>query len=151
MVTKVSYRRQFSLSASAKLTLMMVTVMGFVGGWNFLARLEDRKKLQPNESELIPAQVAMPLLVTPTPWPTVAPLSKSAPIPTLQPTLTTFGQYINATQNGNLATQVREVGVEIMPALAPLPTLAPLPALPAPPPPPQVALQSIAPAHTAGS
>jgi hypothetical protein len=122
-------RSPLKFTASGKITLTAVSLIGFIGGWNMIARLENH-----------PAQAA-PVNVTPQPvitpaaratiWPTIAPLPELSPAPTLA--LNLSGEI------GGLAVNVDQ-GVKLTPVeLVPLPTLAPLPELPQAPPPAPVA------------
>ncbi len=132
---KNNKRRPAKFTGSAKITITALSMLGFVGGWNMIARIEA-SEAQAGEPAMAPLPSAQPVtaqaeaLPLPTPWPTIAPLPQLAPIPTLVPTLTAAGE---------VAVQVQPVAnIELAPMqLAPLPTMAPLPPIPeAPPPPP---------------
>ena len=121
-------------TGSAKVTLAAFSLIGFVGSWNLIARVEDR---QAKANELPPPPLApaiAPVVIAPmpTPWPTVAPLPELQAIPTLR-------SVANPAIGAAPATEINPViTLDIAPIqLAPLPTMAPLPPMPdAPPPPP---------------
>lgn len=131
-------RKRAAFTGSAKVTLAALSVLGFIGGWDVLARLDQNKTAQASEPAPVSPASNARVLVQPTPWPTIPPLPELSPIPTLLPTLTTAGQpgdSLAAVQSGQ---PIAPAAIQIAPAptLAPLPALAPLPTLPAPPPPP---------------
>jgi len=137
--TIVSKRRKpAKFTTSARLTLTAFSVMGFIGGWNIIGRLE--KQANPTD-EPAPAPSPLPwptpasASVSPTPWPAIQPLGKLPPIPTLEPAFTNGGQ---PAQTGTQLDTPTSSSVQFapIPTLAPLPALEPLPTIPAPPPPP---------------
>jgi|GEM_PF-1681479 len=136
IISSTRYNRA-KFTTSAKLALTAFSVMGFIGGWNMIGRVE--KQLNRNDK---PAPAPSPSLwptptsitVSPTPWPTIQPLTELPPIPTLVPTFTTVG---HPAQSGTQLDTAPSTSVQFVP----IPTLAPLPALelptiPPPPPPP---------------
>lgn len=116
------------LTHSSRISLTALSLLGLLGGWNMIARLE-KQEVQADESTPLPLPVVGPTSIppSPTPWPTVQPLAELPPIPTLVPTLTTQGQN---------AVNLAPLPLISLPTPVALPTLAPLPALPTPPPPP---------------
>lgn len=122
-------RKSKKFTGSAKIALGALSVTGFVGGWNFIGRLEAQEK-QPD-----PLSSPQPVLVLPTstPLPAISPLPGIAPIPTLA------NRTVKIVVNSANAASSIEPNKAIpapLPAIAPLPTLAPLPPMPQPPPPP---------------
>lgn len=139
-VTRISpgrkNRRKFT--TSTKVTVTALSVLSFIGGWDLIARLENQDA-QADALPSTPAPALSPTAISlpATPWPTIPPLAELPPIPTLLPTLTTFGQIdasIQPLRGGD--SSVGRIELAPLPVLAPLPTLAPLPPMPAPPPPP---------------
>jgi hypothetical protein len=134
-------RKRAKFTNSTKVTLAALSVMGFIGGWDFIARLDSNKEAQassPNAGNLpLASSPAAEPIIRPTPWPTVPPLAELAPIPTLVPTRTIDGQ-VPGSLGDTLAVRQDNAPAQIapIPTLAALPTLAPLPTLPPPPPPP---------------
>lgn len=100
------------------MTLAALSLLGFLGGWDTVARFTSRQTKPDNPP---PSPVYRQAPVVPTPWPTIAPL------PTLPP-VTPLASDLGLPIGSDLPLMA---GV---PQLAPLPTLAPLPPLPAPPP-----------------
>ena len=141
--TQKSKRKRTKFSGNAKITLAAVSMIGFVGGWNLIARLEH-EEAQANEPQPFnPEPVLQPASLAPTstPWPAIPPLPELSPIPKLRPTLTTaqLGDTLTPSQQGDtLKPLLDPVAVQVapLPTLAPPPPLAPLPPLPEPPPPP---------------
>jgi hypothetical protein len=125
-------RAPIKFTAAGKMTLTAVSLIGFIGGWNVIARLENQPA-QAAPANPVPAPIITPTPAGVTAWPTISPLPAVPPIPTLA-------------LSSSDAARAPEVNVgqvlELAPVdLAPLPTLAPLPDLPqAPPPPPPVVL-----------
>lgn len=137
IISSTRYNRA-KFTTSAKLTLTAFSVMGFIGGWNMIGRME--KQLNPTDEPApspspslwpTPASLAIP----PTPWPTIQPLTELAPIPTLEPAFTNVGQPAQSEAQLDTSTSAL-VQFAPIPTLAPLPALAPLPTIPPPPPPP---------------
>lgn len=130
-------RKPTKFTTTGKITLTAVSVIGFIGGWNAIARLENQQA-QASEATLSPLPVLTPaaaIPAAPTPWPTVSPLAALPPIPTLAPQFSTTDVQTGsqAVAGASPANRVQMAPLQ----LAPLPTLAPLPAVPqAPPPPP---------------
>lgn len=121
-------RKPAKFTATGKITLTAVSLIGFIGGWNLIAQAENQPA-QANEPAFEPTVHPVIISATATPWPTIAPLAQLPPIPTLA-----AGASIQAAQSTLAANPV--ASVELVPLqLAPLPTLAPLPAQAAPPPP----------------
>jgi len=143
MRTKLK-RKPKGLTAGAKTLLAAFSMLGFIGGWNAIARLEwqDVQADEPSQPTITPTSTS--IRPTPTPWPTIPPLAKIPPIPTLSPALITVGQAANPVQAGlpDSGPGVGEANAFVqtapLPTPAPLPTLAPLPPMPEllPPPPP---------------
>ena len=71
-------RKRVKFTTSAKVTLAAMSVMGFIGGWDLIARLEssDAQAGPQIPDDLLPAlrPVTEPA-ITPTPWPTIPPLA----------------------------------------------------------------------------
>jgi hypothetical protein len=137
-------RKRVKFTGGAKVTLAALSMISFVGGWDLIARL-DNKEAQASPPSPVDAQNQL-LLPVATPWPTIPPLPNFAPVPTLVPTQTT-AQLSDSPQpqrqGDTLAGSANAAPLQIapVPTLVPLPTLAPLPAmpqLPPPPPPPPV-------------
>lgn len=127
-------RRPAKFTGGAKVTITALSLLGFVSGWNLIARVEAGEA-QAGEPAATPLPGPPPVTslsdTLPTPWPTIAPLPELAPIPTLVPTLTTNGAITNQAQPALDTLDLAPV------QLSPLPTMAPLPPMPeAPPPPP---------------
>ncbi len=131
-------RKRAAFSGSAKVTLTALSVLGFIGGWDVIARLDNNKEAQASKPAPVNPEANTRLVAQPTPWPTIPPLPELSPIPTLAPTLTTAGLPGSSLTSTQPSLQIEPAAVQIapVPTLAPLPALAPLPTLPAPPPPP---------------
>lgn len=139
--TIVSKRRKpAKFTTSARLTLTAFSVMGFIGGWNMIGRMEKQAN-PPNEPAPTPSPLPGPTpasaSVSPTPWPTIRPLGQLPPIPTLEPAFTNGGQPAQLGTQLDTSTS-SPVQFAPIPTLAPLPALEPLPTIPAPPPPPPI-------------
>ena len=130
------------ITPALKVTMGALSVLGVVGGWNIIGRLEETplpKTLSSRKS----------LHPTPTPLPPVPHLGRRSSHlqrPRLEikplPTLATSEMGAQADVPGQVAAGSFDLSA--MPSAAPLPTLAPLPSIPEyvpppPPPPPQVA------------
>jgi hypothetical protein len=131
-------RKRAAFTGSAKVTLAALSVLGFIGGWDVIARLDHHKEAQASEPVPVSPAANARVLAQPIPWPTIPPLPELSPIPTLVPTLTTAGQRGDSLAAAQPGQQIAPAAIQIapLPTLAPLPALAPLPTLPAPPPPP---------------
>jgi hypothetical protein len=131
-------RKRAAFTGSAKVTLAALSVLGFIGGWDVIARLDHQKEAQASEPAPLSPVVNANRLLQPTFWPTIRPLPELSPIPTLAPTLTTARQLGEALAAGQSGQPIEPAAIQFapVPTLAPLPALAPLPTLPAPPPPP---------------
>ena len=124
---KLPKRKPKKFSGSAKVTLTAVSLLGFVGGWNVIARLESQKaESNPPLDDPATAQVNILPVSTATPWPTIAPLVDIPPIPTLNPSLTTMKEDLQPVVAGNVTYRGAPTSV----SLKPLPTFAPLPPMP---------------------
>lgn len=152
-LTKISMRRRpGKFTASAKITLTAFSVMGFVGGWNLIGRLE-KQSTPAIEPTLNPVSFPTPATTanraTPTPWPAIPPLPEIPPIPTLDLASANLNQLSGNTPltNSNPDT----IHIAPIPTLAPLPTPAPLPTIPAPPPPPPPVIMPAGGNHSGGS
>lgn len=127
-------RKPVKFTGTAKVTLTALSLLGFIGGWNIIARVENQEA-QADEPPATPVPQFTPTPVppTPTPWPTIAALPELKPVPTLRPIVTANQQPAAApAQIAPAAPQIDIAPIQI----APLPTLAPLPDMPAAPPPP---------------
>ena len=129
MRNKRQKRKPKKFTGGAKVTLTALSLLGFFGGWNIIGRMENQETLaaQPSDTPSSGPAYALPVL-TPTPWPTIAPLADIPPIPTLQSRLTISG--------GSWQPAVADIAVNIVPtplSLEPLPTFAPLPPMPSMP------------------
>jgi hypothetical protein len=134
-------RKRAKFTNSAKVTLAALSVMGFIGGWDLIARLDTNREAQASGNLPPASPPANEPVIIPTPWPTIPPLAELPLIPTLAPTHTTAGQMASTqpgSQGDTLAIPQDNAPAQIapVPTLAPLPTMAPLPTLPPPPPPP---------------
>jgi hypothetical protein len=121
-------RKSKKFTGSAKVTLAALTVTGFVGGWNYIGRLEAQEKQADPPSP--PQPVVWP---NSTPLPAIPALSGIAPIPTLASH--TVKVVVNSASTTS-STETNRAMPAPLPEIAPLPTLAPLPPMPQPPPPP---------------
>lgn len=142
MMTTKRYRprrKPKKLTNSARVTMTALSLIGFVGGWNMIGRLESGQA-QAEEQPATPALPSPTATMTPSPtaWPTVSPLAEIPPVPTLMPTFTTFEQgdadVLTREQAGDSTAPVTNLAP--LSIVAPFPTLAPLPDMPTPPPPP---------------
>jgi hypothetical protein len=138
-------RKRAKFTNSAKVTLAALSVMGFIGGWDLIARLDRIKEAEASSSNTVTLPPTSPpaaeLIIRPTPWPTITPLPELSAIPTLVPTRTSAGQTAStrpSSQGDTLTVRQDKAPAQIapVPTLDPLPTLAPLPTMPPPPPPP---------------
>jgi hypothetical protein len=130
--TIISRRKRQEFTVGAKVTLTALTVMGFIGTWNIIARMESRAALadeMPPEALPAPAQTAIPIRLTPTPWPTIPALTELPLIPDLNTEPKAFfgpsPETVQLAGGGVPATETRVDFAQI----APIPTLGPLPAL----------------------
>ena len=126
-------RAPAKFTGSARVTLAAISLIGFVGGWNLIARVENQEAqadTSPTPPVLpTPSTLAMP---TPTPWPAIAPPPELSPVPTLRSIGNSVANLVPETAP-NPVTSLEIAPVQV----APLPTMAPLPPVPdAPPPPP---------------
>jgi hypothetical protein len=125
-------RKRAKFTGGAKITLAAAGILSFVGGWNLIARVEQKDVQASEPPAPVPGATLPP--ATPTPWPTIPPLVDLPAIPTLVPTLTTAGFPV--VESNNPDDENEGVQAAPLPTLVPLPTLAPLPVLQAPVPPP---------------
>lgn len=139
--TIISRRKRQEFTVGAKMTLTALTVMGFIGTWNIIARLESQAAANEVVPEALPApaQTTVPIRLASTPWPTIPPLTELPPMPDLNSTLMTFEQSpgtVPLEQGAVPATKPLVDLAEIapIPTLGPLPTLEPIPPFPEIPP-----------------
>ena len=119
-------------TGSAKIMITTFSLIGFVGSWNLIARVENQ---QAKASEAPPPSPVLPpttstsaaVMPTSTPWPAIAPLPELPPVPTLRSVANSVPE---AAINPAITLDIAPIQV------APLPTMAPLPAIPDMPPPP---------------
>jgi len=129
--TIISRRKRQEFTVGAKVTLTALTVMGFIGTWNIIARVESRAapaNEMPPEALPAPAQAAIPIRLMPTPWPTIPALTELPPIPDLNSDSIIFGQSPGTILLEGETLPVTETMVDFA-EIAPIPTLGPLPVL----------------------
>jgi len=137
-------RKPKKFTGSGKVVVAALSTLTFLGGWNITAQLENQGDPVENTPPVSVAQGnTLPIAVSPTPWPSIAPLAELPPVPTLVSTLTSA---TNTGNNSGSTVTVPETSNLAPVQIAPLPTLAPLPDMPAlptppplPPPPPMPA------------
>ena len=134
-------RNRATFTTSAKVTVAALSVMGFIGGWDLIARLDRGQEAQASGNLSPASPPATEPIIIPTPWPTIPPLAELPPIPTLAPSRITAEQMASpqpGSQGDTLAVPQDSAPAQLapVPTLAPLPALSPLPTLPPPPPPP---------------
>lgn len=121
-------RKPAKFTATGKITVTALSLMGFIGGWNVIARF-NHSTAQANEPAQLPAASRPTERPTATPWPTIAPLATLPPLPTLEIKPTALNQPGSSAPAAGPAVKIELAPIQ----LAPLPTLAPLPAVPAAP------------------
>ncbi len=129
------------INAGHKVTMGALGVLGIVGGWNIIGRMESAAAAEVPIVEATPRPTPRPVPPSPTPWPAIQPLVQS-PRLQLEPLPAPAaggpaGRQPTASAQADQNTAV-SLDLSTLPSAAPLPTLAPLPALPeyVPPPPP---------------
>jgi hypothetical protein len=128
-------RTPAKFTASAKVTVAALSMMGFMGGWNLIARV-DSQKSQANAAPPPPVAVpqnpvaAMPQLPA---LPPIAPLPEIRPVPTLMPLISPYGDLPAVEAQPIAKLDLAPVQVAPLPTMASLP---PMPDMPPPPPPP---------------
>jgi uncharacterized membrane protein YgcG len=134
-------KKNNKVTAGHKVTLGAVSVLGLVGGWNFIGHVENTAATEeaPTEVPATPTPTTVP--PTPTPWSEIQPLAQIPrlevkAVPTLVVNALPGGQADPSIQTGQQTAVSFDLAA--VPVAAPLPTLAPLPSLPqyVPPPPP---------------
>ncbi len=126
-------RKPRKFGRQAKTIVSAAAVTALIGGWNLIAHMDNAQATdaapQPAQNDAAVLQAIHLHTPTPSPWPTLAPLTIDA-----IPTLATRA----ALPNAGAALTARSGGVQLpaMAVLAPLPDLAPLPSMPSLPPPP---------------
>jgi len=129
-------RKRMKFTGGAKVTLAALSMIGFVGGWDLIARLD---KQEAQASPPSPAGSENRLMEpSPTPWSTIPPLAEIPPIPTLAPAQAAIspGDSLQSNRQNDSLASAAPVQMAPVPTLAPLPALAPLPPMPKLPPPP---------------
>jgi hypothetical protein len=135
-------KKNNKISRMDKLTIGAFSVLGLIGGWNFIGNMENTNSAKTMDIDEVATPTPLPIRPTPTPWPTIPPLKQNSrleikALPTLAGVSPESGADDFDQKAGDSA---KSFELPAMSSAAAIPTLAPLPALaeyvPPPPPPP---------------